>query len=174
MWLLFLALVYTRSGGLWALLCKQMCKQFYYANYFCWSNLLQSSSTSWQHLSSYASSDTAQEAKVHFPRCFCSGKGLGLQKESSEEVMARQRSHCQTHKRQSVIMRTRSGTGRSFICLALQIATAGRRKIRLLIYNRYVLQIRWKFCWIHLPLNIPVLIPEKIGMELEVSLSVYR
>ena len=44
-----------------------MCKQFYHANYFCRSNLLQSSSTSWQHLSSNASSDTAQEAEVHIP-----------------------------------------------------------------------------------------------------------
>ena len=58
-------------------------------------------------------------------------KGLGLQEKPAEEIMSRQRSHCQTHKRQSIIMRTRSGTGRSFICLALQIATAGRKGIRL-------------------------------------------
>ena len=72
-------------------------------------------------------------------------------------------------------MRMKIETEKSFICLALGIVTAGRRKIRLLIYNGCGLQIRWKFCWIHLPpLNIPVLIPEKFGMDLAVSLSVYR
>lgn len=136
--------------------------------------MLKLSSKKGQHFPDYASIDKIRKEKVCIIRYFRSGKGLGLQEKPAEEIMSRQRSHCQTHKRQSVIMRTRSGTGRSFICLALQIATAGRRKIRLLIYNRCVLQIRWKFCWIHLPLNIPVLIPEKIGMELEVSLSVYR
>ena len=119
-------------------LCKQMCKQFYHANYFCRSNLLQSSSTSWQHLSINASSDTAQEAKVHFPRCFCSGKGLGLQEESAKEILPRQRSNCQTHKRQGILMRTRIGTEGPFICFILWVETAGRRKIRLLIYKVWI------------------------------------
>ena len=139
MWLLFCYAEIWLFCRLKCTLCKQMCKQFYHANYFCRSNLLQSSSTSWQHLSINASSDTAQEAKVHFPRCFRSGKGLGLQEKPAEEIMSRQRSHCQTHKRQSIIMRTRTVTERSFICLTLGIATAGRRrKIRLLIYKVWI------------------------------------
>ena len=94
------------------------------------------------------------------------------------------------------IMRMRNGTEKSFICLALGIVTAGRKGINCIIdksiLNQFEIirggqhkfslscicefgfQIRWKFCWIHLPLNIPVLIPDKIGMELTVSLSVYR
>ena len=36
------------------------------------------------------------------------------------------------------IMRMRIETERSFICLALGIATAGRRKIRLLIYKVWI------------------------------------
>ena len=71
-------------------------------------------------------------------------------------------------------MRTRTGTEGPFICFILWVETAGRRKIRLLIYKVWIPDKVEILLDTPAPLNIPVLIPEKFGMDLAVSLSVYR
>ena len=80
-------------------------------------------------------------------------------------------------------MRTRIGTEKSFICLALEIVTAGRNGINCIIDKsilnqleitredsisspffciwEFGFQIRWKLNWRGLSLDIPVLIPDK-------------
>ena len=59
-------------------------------------------------------------------------------------------------------MRTRIGTEGPFICFILWVETAGRRKIRLLIYNRCDFQIRWKL-HTHYPIDFQI----KLEIEME-------
>ena len=59
-------------------------------------------------------------------------------------------------------MRTRIGTEGPFICFILWVETAGRRKIRLLIYNRCDFQIMWKL-HTHYPIDFQI----KLEIEME-------
>ena len=66
--------------------------------------MLKLSSKKGQHFPDYASIDKIRKEKVCIIRYFRSGKGLGLQEKPAEEIMSGQRSHCQTHKRQSICL----------------------------------------------------------------------
>ena len=66
--------------------------------------MLKLSSKKGQHVPEYAPTDEIWKEKVCVVGHIGKGKGLGLQEEPAKEILPRQRSHCQTHKRQSICL----------------------------------------------------------------------